>query len=167
MQFPAFCGSLRWTCCPVVMNYTTSGDALPWSGPSSHTGETLTSQTEAGTMSSTDQGQLLFSSTALHLCVCVFSSNMLENTHACLCVGIRQCWIAYSSRGRGQASAPAALIWQGGSVFRRRSGSRGCRILNLASECPHLCLSCCFMNPLLHTSARQPKRPFVILIVHL
>lgn len=45
--------------------------------------------------------------------------------------------------------------------------SRGCRILNLAGHCPHRRLSCCFMNPLLHTSAQQPKRPFVILIAHL
>lgn len=33
VHFPALCGSLRWMCCPLEMNYTTSSDALPWSSP--------------------------------------------------------------------------------------------------------------------------------------
>lgn len=115
----------------------------------------------ARTMSSTKQGQLLFSSTLFHLCV--FMSNTLYRTHT---LGhLRDCVWANDNAGL-RLEGPTSSFGPGKRSSKGR-GSRGCGVLNLAGECPCLCLSCCFMNPLLHTSTQCLKWPFVILIMHL
>lgn len=146
-------------CCPLEMNYTTSSDALPWSSPrivlprrrSTHTDRQM-----ARTMSTANQGQLLFSSAALGRCACVSTSYTLcARTRAYVHVWVGTCKYAW-----GQASTPRCSFNTEGTFPGDASEDR-----NLADECPSPCLLCCFTTPWLRTSAKQPQRPFVILMV--
>lgn len=107
-------------------------------------------------MSTANQGQLLFSSAALGRCACVSTSYTLcARTRAYVHVWVGTCKYAW-----GQASTPRCSFNTEGTFPGDASEDR-----NLADERPSLCLLCCFTTPWLQTSAKQPQRPFVILMV--
>lgn len=110
----------------------------------------------ARTMSTANQGQLLFSSAALGRCACVSTSYTLcARTRAYVHVWVGTCKYAW-----GQASTPRCSFNTEGTFPGDASEDR-----NLADECPSPCLLCCFTTPWLRTSAKQPQRLFVILMV--
>lgn len=143
-------------CCPLEMNYTTSSDALPWSSPwivlprrrSTHITDRWREQCPPLT-------KVNCYSPAQHLVGALVCPPLTHCVRAYVHVWVGTCKYAW-----GQASTPRCSFNTEGTFPGDASEDR-----NLADECPSPCLLCCFTTPWLRTSAKQPQRPFVILMV--
>lgn len=150
-------------CCPLEMNYTTGSDALPWSSPriilprrrSTHITDRWREQCPPLT-------KVNCYSPAQHLVgalVCPPLTHCVHaHAHMYTCEWAHVNMREVKLRPRGAHSTPR-------EHFRETLRDSRPEDRNLADERPSPCLLCCFTTPWLRTSAKQPQRPFVILMV--